>query len=212
MEQLLDATPLFLTGNTDTVYASTFYGARERRTVVEVPPGCGPGTVNDAYFRFVVDRGAPGPDKGKGGKYLILPADYKGDVPTGYRSASYMNWLILRGFWSMEKPDAAPKQFSDGLKVYPLAMAKNPPAMQFIDGSAMVYNTIHANNYVFYEEIAAVIAGEQVDFLDPELCGLLASIGIRKDKPFAPDARMKVILTAAVTVGNATARDRIPNP
>ena len=50
-------------------------------TVVEIPAGAGPGTVNDAFFRFVIDMGAPGPDKGKGGKYLILPPDYEGKAP-----------------------------------------------------------------------------------------------------------------------------------
>ena len=57
-------------------------------TVVEVPPGSGPGTVNDAFFRFVVDMGVPGPDQGKGGKYLIVPADYKGEVPKDRRTAA----------------------------------------------------------------------------------------------------------------------------
>ena len=210
LQELLDSAPLFLTGNTDTVYASAFLDlAKEGPIVVEVPPGCGPGTVNDAYFRFVIDMGAPGPDKGKGGKYLIVPNDYKGDIPKGYfvaRSPSIVNWLILRGFLVDGKPNAAATQFRSSLKIYPLSIASHPPAMQFIDGSAKAYNTIHANNYVFYEEIATVIAREPVDFIDPELRGLLASIGIRKDKPFAPDARMKAILTDAVAVGNATAR------
>ena len=76
MDELLDSNPLFLTGNTDTVYASAFMDLqRDGPTVVEIPPGCGPGTVNDAYFRFVTDMGAPGPDRGKGGKYLILPPE-----------------------------------------------------------------------------------------------------------------------------------------
>lgn len=210
MEQLLDASPLFLTGNTDTVYASAILDLeKDGPTVVEVPPGSGPGTVNDAYFRFVVDMGAPGPDKGKGGKYLILPPDYKGTPPSGYfvaRSTSHVNWLILRGFLVDGKPDAATKSFKEGLKVYPLAQAQNPPAMQFINGSKKAYNTIHANDFTFYEELAHVIAREPIDFIDPELRGLAASIGIRKDKPFAPDARMKAILTEAVAVGNATAR------
>lgn len=78
--------------------------------------------------------------------------------------------------------------------------------MQFINGSKKAYNTIHANDFTFYEELAHVIAREPIDFLDPELRGLAASIGIRKDQPFAPDARMKKILTEAVAVGNATAR------
>ena len=41
---------------------------------------------------------------------------------------------------------------------------------------------------------------------NPELMGLLASIGIKKGKPFAPDARMKAILTEAADVGAVTAR------
>jgi hypothetical protein len=210
LDQLLDANPLFLTGNTDTVYASAILDLKmDGPTVVVIPPGSGPGTVNDAYFRFVVDMGAPGPDKGKGGKYLILPPDYKGETPAGYfvaRSTSYVNWLILRGFLVDGKPDAASKMFREQLKVYPLSQAANPPAMQFINGSKKSFNTIHANNIQFYDELSEVIHREPVDFLDPELRGLASSIGIRKDKPFAPDARMKGILTDAVAVGNATAR------
>ena len=69
---LMDSNSLFLTGNTDTVYAIGLLDLeRDGPTVVEVPPGAGPGTVNDAYFRFVIDMGPPGPDRGKGGKYLI---------------------------------------------------------------------------------------------------------------------------------------------
>jgi len=79
-DELMDSDPLFLTPNTDTVYAfNTFDLEKTGPLVVEVPPGSGPGTVNDAFFRFVVDMGAPGPDKGKGGKYLILPPGYEGE-------------------------------------------------------------------------------------------------------------------------------------
>ena len=101
-DQLMDSNPIFLTGNTDTVYCIPFLDLKkDGPTVIEIPPGLGPGTVNDAYFRFVIDMGPPGPDKGKGGKYLILPPDYEGDVPEGYftaKSTSYVNWVALRGF------------------------------------------------------------------------------------------------------------------
>jgi hypothetical protein len=71
-DQLMDSKPLFLTGNTDTVYASVFLDLqKDGPTVIEIPPKTGPGTVNDAYFRFVIDTGSAGPDKGEGGKYLI---------------------------------------------------------------------------------------------------------------------------------------------
>src|SRR5271154_5022441 len=210
-DQLLDSNPLLLTGNTDSVYCIGFLDLQtDGPTVVDVPAGSGPGTVNDAFFRFVVDMGGPGPDKGKGGKYLIVPPDYKGELPkSGYfvaRSPSYVNVLALRGFLVDGKPDAASKMFREGVKVYPLSKAGNPPAMQFIAGSKVPYNTVHANNFEFYKELDDVFQKEPVDFIDPELRGLAAAIGIRKGKPFALDERMKKILTDAVAVGNATAR------
>jgi hypothetical protein len=96
--------------------------------------------------------------------------------------------------------------FRDGLKVYPLARAANPPKMEFVNSSKVLYNMIHANTFAFYEELDHVIQKEPIEFLDPELRGLAASIGIRKGKPFAPDKRMKKTLTEAVAVANATAR------
>ena len=207
---LMDSNPLFLTGNTSTVYASAFLNlGTEGPTVVEVPAGSGPGTLNDAFFRFVIDMGAPGPDRGKGGKYLILPPDYEGAVPDGYfvaKSQSYTNWLILRGFLSEGKTDKSSNMYREGLKIYPLKQKDNPPAMEFINGSKKPFNTVHANNYTFFVELNDVIQREPVSFLDPELRGLFASIGIEKGTEFAPDQRMKTILEEAVAVGNATAR------
>jgi len=209
-DQLMDSNPLFLTGNTDTVYCSVFLDLEtDGPTVIELPPKTGPGTVNDAYFRFVIDTGPPGPDRGQGGKYLVLPPDYEGDVPEGYftaKSTSYVNWLILRGFLVDGKTDFSSNLFRTGLKVYPLAKADGPPAMEFINGSEKAFNTIHANNFEFFEELHTVIEREPIAMLDPELRGLFASVGIQKGKPFAPDARMKRILTDAVAVGNGTAR------
>ena len=227
-DKLADSNALFLTANTETVYTSVFFDLKkDGPTVIEVPPGSGPGTVNDAFFRFVVDMGGPGPDRGAGGKYLILPPDYKGTLtgPIGgleaqvegqkyfvAKSPSYVNWLVLRGFLVDGKPDAATAMFKQGLKVYPLAQVAHPPAMEFISASGKVFNTIHANNYEFYEELHTVIEREPVAMPDPELRGLFASVGIQKGKPFAPDARMKKILTNAVAIGNATVRATMFRP
>ena len=210
MDRLMDSDSLFLTGNTDTVYASGILDLEvDGPTVVEIPPGCGPGTVNDAWFRFVVDMGAPGPDRGRGGSYLIVPPDYEGPEPDGYfiaRSPSYTNWLILRGFLVDGRPDTAAELFRTGLRIYPLSQKDNPPEMEFISASGVKVNTIHANNVEFYEELATVIQKEPIDVIDPETRGLLASIGIRKDQPFAPDDRLKAILVESAAVANATAR------
>ena len=195
-DQLLDSNPLFLTGNTDTVYCMRHPRPGDRRADGRRDSaGSGPGTVNDAFFRFVVDMGGPGPDQGKGGKYLIVPAGYKGELPKDKkdggeyfvaRSPSYVNWLILRGFLVDGKPDAASKMFREGVKVYPLSKAANPPKMEFFNGSKVPFNTIHANNFEFYEELDHVIQKEPLDLFDPELRGLAAAIGIRKGRRSRP--------------------------
>lgn len=215
-DNLMDSDPLFLTGNTDTVYLFGFLDLEtDGPTVIEIPPGCGPGTVDDAYFRFVIDMGAPGPDRGQGGKYLIVPEWFNGDLPKDKkdggdyfiaRSPSKVNWIALRGFLKDGKPDAPSKMFREGVKIYSLSKAGNPPAMEFINCSQVAFNTVHANDFEFFHELDQVIQREPLECFDPELRGLAASIGIVKGKKFAPDDRMKKILTDAVAVGNATAR------
>jgi len=209
-DKLMDSNPLFLTGNTDTVYVSAFLDLKkDGPTVIEIPPKTGPGTVNDAFFRFVIDTGPPGPDHGKGGKYLILPPDHEGEVPEGYfvaKSPSWVNWFIARGFLVDGKPDYSSKLFREGLKIYPLSKAANPPKMEFFNGSKKAFNTIHSTNFDFFKELNAVIQREPVELIGPELRGLFASIGIAKGKPFEPDERMKNILTKSAQVANATAR------
>ena len=175
----------------------------------------GPTTVNDAFFRFVTDMGLVGPDRGKGGKYLILPPDYTGDVPEGYfvsQSTSYVNWFIARGFLKDGKTDAAVDAYKAHLKIYPLAKQAAQPKMQFVSGSEKAFNTIHANDEHFYTEIKIVLDKEPIAFIDPELRGLLAAIGLQKDQPFAPDARMQKLLQDGVAIGNATARALMFSP
>ena len=78
--------------------------------------------------------------------------------------------------------------------------------MEFTNVSKKPFNTVHANNFEFYQELDGVIQSEPLDVFDPELRGLAGSIGIVKGKPFNPDERMTKILTEAAAVGNATAR------
>jgi len=92
------------------------------------------------------------------------------------------------------------------LRVYPLSQAANPPEMKFVNISGKAFNTIGPGDYSSFELLNRVIQDEPSDALDPDTLGLFASIGIEKGKPFAPDARLRKILTDAAAVGDATAR------
>jgi len=207
-DKLLDSKPLFLTGNTSTLYiVPDFDLEKEGPTVVEVPPGM-LGAFNDAWFRYMEDVGPAGPDKGKGGKYLLVPPGYEGKIPEGYfvvHSKTYRVWAFMRGDIS-KGLEVAVKNATGNLKIYPLEKKDNPPKMEFISGSDKSFNTVHSNDYTFYEHLSELIQHESDEMLDPETRGLFASIGIAKGKKFEPDERMKKILTDAVAIGNATAR------
>ncbi len=214
LDKLLDSSPLFLTGNTSTMYVTPDFDLeKDGPMVIEAPAGM-LGAFNDAWFRYMGDIGPAGPDKGKGGKYLVLPPGHEGEIPDGYfviHSNTYNVWVFMRASIA-DGLDAARKNVEDNLKIYPLAKKDNPPKMEYISGSGVSFNTIHANDYSFYEHLNDVIQKEPLDMLDPETRGLFASIGMEKGKTFAPDARMKKILTDAVVIGNATARSIVWHP
>jgi len=207
-EQLLDSKSLFLTANTTTPYTILYLNTKDGPLVLEMPPGA-LGPLDDAWFRWVVDVGFTGPDKGAGGKYLLLPPDYKGEVPEGYfvaRSRTFGNLLFFRTFLKDGDPKPGVDSVKKNMRVYPLSAAANPPETKFVNISGKAFNTIGPSDYSAFELVNRVIQDEPSDATDPDTLGLFASIGIEKGKPFTPDARMKKILTEAAAVGDATAR------
>ena len=205
---LMDSQTLVVTANTSTLYAYAGTDlAKDGPTVIEIPPGM-LGFLDDAWQRFVGNMGVTGPDKGKGGKYLVLPPGYTGKVPSGYfllKPPTNRNFLFLRG--SIAKGlEPAVKNITSGLKIYPLKDAAKPAPTEFVNMSGKAFNTVFPNNIEYFEILNAMIQREPIEAIGPEVRGTLASIGIVKGKPFAPDARMKKLLTEAGTIGNATGR------
>ncbi len=208
MANLMDSKSLYLTPNTESVYHMAWLDVSDGPLVIETPPNV-LGIIDDHWFRYVGDFGNAGPDKGQGGKYLLLPPGYEGDVPEGYtvlRTKTFGNLMFYRGFLDNGSTKTSLDNTRTFYKVYSLSDAGNPPPMKFINVSGKEFNTIHANDFHFYEEVNSIVQSEPNEALDPETLGLLAAIGIEKGKEFAPGARMKKILTEAVAVGNATAR------
>ncbi len=213
-DSLMDSKTILLTGNTSTMYAVGFLDlAKDGPVVIDLPPGM-LGVLDDMAFRYMTDLGVAGPDKGKGGKYLVLPPGYKGEVPKGYfvvPSKTNGLWVFSRGYLDKKLPldQAIPKasaNIRDNLKVYPLSTKNNPPKTKFTNISGKNINTILPNDYSAFEILHDLIQGEPDDYLGPEAKGMMAAIGIEKGKPFKPDARMKKILTDAAAIANAAAR------
>lgn len=207
-EEPMDSKALWLTPNTSVIYYASWIDTKNGPVVLETPPNT-LGILDDHWFRYISDFGNAGPDQGRGGKFLLLPPGYTGEVPAGYfvlRPTTYGIWMAGRGFLVNGDPQPAVRSIKQHLRIYPLAQADDPPETRFINGSGVPHSTIHANNFDFFEEVNAIVQEEPAASLDPETLGLLASIGIVKGEPFDPDERMRAILTDAAAVGNVTAR------
>jgi hypothetical protein len=207
-EQLLDARTLVLTGNDNTVYSWTWIDLTNGPIVLEVPPKV-LGTANDMWQRWVVDVGITGADKGQGGKYLFIPPGYKGDVPSeGFveviHSPTFGLWIPWRSFLIDGDPAPGVELVKSHTKIYPLGAAPATPT--FVDVTGKAISTVYPSDFTFWEMLNQVVQKEPSESLDPVSLGLFAAIGLQKGKAFAPDERMKTILTEAATVGMATAR------
>jgi hypothetical protein len=207
-EDLVDSKTVELTANDNTIYSFIWIDTHKGPLVAEIPPMV-LGAIDDFWYRWVADIGITGADQGKGGKYLILPPGYTGEVPEGYfvvRPSTYGNWMPFRSFLvdGSTKPGvAAVKKY---LKIYQLSDAANPPAMKFVNASGIPSNFVPPSDYPFWSLLNEAIQEEPSAGSDPTTLGLFASIGIEKGKPFNPDARMKKILTDAASIGAVTAR------
>ncbi|MCP9899466.1 DUF1254 domain-containing protein [Cyanobium sp. Cruz CV13-4-11] len=166
------------------------------------------GAINDFWYRWVTDVGITGPDKGQGGKYLILPPGYQGAIPAGYavvRPKTYGNWMPFRSFLVDGSPKPGVESVRKNLKIYQLSDAANPPPITFANASGVPANFVAPGDDSFWTLLNQVIQEEPPEGADPTTLGLFASIGIVKVKPFQPDARMRTILSDAAKIGAVTA-------
>ena len=213
-ENQMDSKSLWLTPNTVSIYQVSWVELGDEPMVIETPPRV-LGIIDDAWFRYVADFGNAGPDKGQGGKFLLVPPGYSGEIPDGYHVAhteTYGNWVVWRGFPINGSTRQAVEETKTLFRIYPLSQKDKPPAMTYINISGTEHNTIHRMDYGYWDEVNETIQAEPATGLNPEIRGLLASIGIEKGKPFAPDDRMKRILTEAAKVGSVTAQALTARP
>jgi hypothetical protein len=226
--ELMDSNSLFLTANCDTVYYLAGIDLTKGPMIVEQPP-MGVGTINDMWFSWVIDVGFPGPDRGAGGKYLIVPPGYDGPLPEGgyFIAHAATNHVLYasRGYLVDDSPEKTVENIKAHMKIYPyvpgsfgtsiataltgaVRLAPDPevPPTKFVEVSGKAFNTIPPADFGFFEMINANVQNEPADSYDVELAGQLAAIGIVHGQDFAPDERMKKILTDAAAVGNAFGR------
>ena len=177
-KQRLNAKTLITTPNSDVIYALGYLDLKEDGPmVIEVPPGL-QGILDDFWQRpipsigeidgrkWAGDVGLPGPDRGKGGKYLVLPPDYKREVPKGYltfRSGTYGVFVFWRGFFKNPKELAEPVKVMEQTRIYPLGKKETAKPMKFPDASGVPANMLYPQDGTAFDMLSRFINHEYVD-------------------------------------------------
>jgi hypothetical protein len=201
-----------LTPNPDVIYVMPFFNTKDAGPMVlEIPPadeGVINGTVMDAWQVPLEDVGPAGVDKGKGGKYLILPPGYTAAIPGGFialPSPNYQGYALLRSILKSgsDADIAKAVTYAKRIKLYPLSQAANPPPTTFVDVIDVVYDSTIPYDLRFFQSLDRVVQTEPWLPRDKVMIGMLKSIGIEKGKPFAPDAKTQEILNSAAREARA---------
>lgn len=190
------------TANSDTPYGFGVLDLTNGPIVIELPPGPLIGLVNNHHQGWVLDMGLPGPDAGKGGKHLVLPPGYQGEIPAAYhagRSNSLKALVAIRAM-PVAGDIAGAMEALRSIKIYPLSSAAKPQLLEYVDTSERAMDATllrWEDNISFWEVLHRIIHAEPLVPQFLSMHGLLSELGIDKGKPFNPDARMKGILEKA---------------
>jgi hypothetical protein len=194
-----------------TNYVYFNYNVKDGPWVLEFPAAEGAGlfgTFSDAWQVAVVEVGPAGDDAGKGGKYLIIPPDFKGEAPAGYlpvRQATYNGYAAFRAIPVTQSAEGVAKALAlvKKLRLYPLLKANTPPEQKHIDISGKPFDGIARMDDTFLDSLAKMINEEPVQARDLVAMGQLRSLGIEKGKEFKPDAATRAVLKKAVAQAHA---------
>lgn len=216
----LDAKTLVTTPNSDVIYAMSYLDlGKDGPMVFEAAPGL-QGILLDFWQRpipgptiggtaFAGDVGLPGPDGGKGGKFLILPPGYDKPVPEGYfvyRSGTNNVFVFLRSFYQDPTNLKPAVDVMEATKIYPLGGQAGAKPMQFPDASGVPANMLPVSDAGAFDQLKALIDSEGPQLADPDWLGMLAAIGIVQGQPFNPDAATRAILERAAKTAYKTSR------
>jgi hypothetical protein len=192
----------FTTPNASTRYVYVNFNLKDGPVVFDVPATVGAGlfgSLTNAWQVPIADVGPAGEDAGKGGKYLLLPPGYKGDVPAGYLPVqwdTYNGYSLLRAIpiTTSEADVAKAIALVKQLRVYPLSQAADPPAQRYIDMAGKLLDGVVAFDESFYARLVRMVDEEPIQIRDLVAMGQLSSLGIDKGKAFKPDAATNAIL------------------
>src|SRR5271168_2377843 len=158
----------FLTGNATTPYLMAWLNLEKSGPyVIEIPAGAAAGFVDDLWQRPVTDLAFPGPDKGQGGKFLLLGPNQA--APEGTQGFIILRSTTVNNLWLLRllSPDAQQREaMLAKIRLYPFSQRATPPATKVLSlgGGASIANA--PRGFAYWEKLASWISEEPVQERD----------------------------------------------
>lgn len=210
--RLLDWKNQTLTPNPDVIYLMPFFNTEGGPMVLEIPPaddGLLNGSVMNRWQAAIEDIGPGGVDKGKGGKYLILPPGHdRSKAPPGYiamPSDSYLGYALIRSVLKSGSAEDVERAvtYARRIRLYPLSRADDPPPTAYLDASDVVFDSTIPYDLSFFKSLHRMVNAEPWLERDKAMIDPLRTIGIERGSPFAPGAEAQAILGEAILEAKA---------
>ena len=193
------------TPNASALYVYFNFNTKNGPVLLDVPPAEGAGlfgSINDAWQIPLADFGPEGEDKGRGGKYMILPPGFKDAIPFGVialRPDTYNGYGLLRAIPASASEADRIKALAliKRLRLYPAAQWANPPRAKFIDIAGKLFDGIVRMDDTFFDSLATMVNEETAQTRDTHAVEVLRSIGVVTGKPFKPNSALRTTLKEA---------------
>lgn len=224
-EKRLKPNTLITTPNSDVIYGLSWADLSNGPMVIDAPVGM-QALLDDMWHRPLVgpkqadgtpylgDIGLPGPDKGKGGKYLLIgPNADRSQFDSSkyfiYQSQTNHVFVFLRSFFKDQSNVKPAVDSLEKIKIYPLEGKKEP--MKFHHLSDVPGNSVAPHDWRYFKLVDDVVQSEPYEKVDPYMNGVLASLGIMKGHKFDPTDAQKEMLTKAAQTGWKMAKNIAAN-
>jgi hypothetical protein len=198
-----------LTANESTPYLFGWANVKDKATVIEVPPGKIIGLAIDFWQRGLADFGMFGPDAGRGGTWVFYgPETPKSEIPY-IEGAKYIEsqtnnlWFLYRLSMPPEEREQAIKK----TKVY--SSDEKPKSVSVIPADNKPGRNFQPRGMTYWEMLHMILQEEPVAERDRFFMYFLKEMGIEKGKPFKPTDRQKEIMSDAMIVGEAMAKNMV---
>lgn len=178
--------------------------------VIKLPPGAAAGGIGDLWQRVIIDMGQTGPDKGKGGKYLVLPPGT--EPPTDadkYYLAKSETMNILVSLRVLDPNPSTGKALIERFKMYPYAMSAVPGKIKLLSTADKMWSGTQPQGMAYWERLHQIIQKEPVNERDRFDMAMLASLGIEQGKPFQPTYEQRKALEQGAQAGEMIANANI---